>query len=181
MAGNPQAPPVASHSSRCYCESVGFLNPETNADVGFDLATRYQVSSTGQLACSATLRHYTKIGSLKELATHQRPLALEPTFLLILKKDGDKIQGFANLCKDQSKYFVTTHFEMEGLQTIHRLSALTCHKIDGTGNPLFSIVQPSDIDLYIDNLFFMSRSYRRALSKQNCWLAQGTSLALAFI
>ena len=39
--------------------------PETN--LLFDSATRYPVGSKERLACSATLEHYIKIGSVEEL------------------------------------------------------------------------------------------------------------------
>ena len=42
---------------------------ETN--LPFDSATRYLVGSKERLACSATLEHYLKIGSVQEL--HRRP------------------------------------------------------------------------------------------------------------
>ena len=45
---------------------IDWISPlETNRP--FDSATRYPVSSKERLACSATLEHYLKIGSVQEL------------------------------------------------------------------------------------------------------------------
>ena len=62
--------------------------PETNRP--FDSATRYPVGSKERLACSATLEHYLKIGSVQELPPETSD-GLWSTFFPVPKKGTDKM------------------------------------------------------------------------------------------
>ena len=73
--------------------------PETNCP--FNSATRYPVGSKERLACSATLEHYLKIGSVQELPPETSD-GLWSTFFPILKKGTDKMRGCVDLRKPNS-------------------------------------------------------------------------------
>ena len=64
LAGKTQAFRLASQGSVGYAYRLD-LSRECN--LPFDFATRYLVGSKERLACSATLKHYLKIGSVEEL------------------------------------------------------------------------------------------------------------------
>ena len=88
--------------------------PETT--LPFDSTTRYPVGSQEQLACSATLEHYIKIGSVQELPPETSD-GLWSTFFPVLKKGTDKMRGCIDLRRpDEHTWF--EHFKMEGLHTI---------------------------------------------------------------
>ena len=70
--------------------------PETN--LPFDSATRYLASSTERLACSGTLEHYLKIGSVQELPPETSD-GLSSTFFSVPKKGTNKMRGCVHLCK----------------------------------------------------------------------------------
>ena len=91
--------------------------PECN--LPFDSATRYPASSKERLACSATLEHYLKIGSVEELPPETCD-GLWSTFFPVPKKGTDKMRGCVDLRKPNSciRY---EHFQMEGLYTIAHL------------------------------------------------------------
>ena len=91
--------------------------PETN--LPFDSATRYPVGSKERLACSATLEHYLKIGSVQELPPGTSD-GLWSTFFPVPKKGTDKMRGCVDLRKPNSciRY---EHFKMEGLHTAQSL------------------------------------------------------------
>ena len=91
--------------------------PECN--LPFDSATRYPVGSTERLACSATLEHYIKIGSVQELPLETSD-GLSSTFFPVPKKGTDKMRGCVDLKKPNSciRY---EHFKMEGLHVIQQL------------------------------------------------------------
>ena len=61
-----------------------------------DFATRYLVSSKEVLACSATLEHYIKIGSVEELPPETSD-GLWSTFFPVPKKGTDKMRGCIDL------------------------------------------------------------------------------------
>ena len=85
--------------------------PETN--LPFDSATWYPDGSKEQLACSATLEHYIRIGSVKELG-------LWSTFFPVPKKGTGKMRGCIDLRRPNER-IVYKHFKMEGLHTIQQL------------------------------------------------------------
>jgi len=91
--------------------------PETNRP--FDSAIRYPVGSKERLACSATLEHYLKIGSVQELPPETSD-GLWSTFFPVPKKGTDKMRGCVDLRKPNSciRY---EHFKMEGLHTVQQL------------------------------------------------------------
>jgi hypothetical protein len=91
--------------------------PETN--LPFDFATRYPVGSKERLACSATLEHYIKIGSVQELPPETSD-DLWSTFFPIPKKGTDKMRGCIDL-RRPNEHIVYEHFKMEGLHTIQQL------------------------------------------------------------
>ena len=62
----------------------------------FDSASRYPVLSKEQLGCSATLEHYIKIGSIKELPPETTD-GLWSTFFPVPKKRTDKMRGCIDL------------------------------------------------------------------------------------
>ena len=68
--------------------------PECN--LPFGCASRYLVLSKERLACSATLEHYIKIGSVKELPLETTD-GLWSTFSPISKKGTDKMRGCIDL------------------------------------------------------------------------------------
>ena len=68
--------------------------PETN--LPFDSATRYPVGSKERLACSATLEHYIKIGSVEELPPETSD-GLWSTFFPVPKKGTGEMQGCIDL------------------------------------------------------------------------------------
>ena len=76
---------------------IDWISPlETN--LPFDSATRYPVGSEERLACSATLEHYLKIGSVQELPLETSG-SLWSTFFPVPKKGTDKMRGCVDLCK----------------------------------------------------------------------------------
>ena len=89
--------------------------PKTN--LLFDSATRYPVGSKERLACLATLEHYIKIGSVKELPSETSD-GLWSTFFPIPKKGTDKMRGCIDL-RRPSEHIWYKHFKMEGLHAIH--------------------------------------------------------------
>ena len=91
--------------------------PETNRP--FDSATRYPVGSKERLACSATLEHYIKIGSVEELPPETSD-GLWSTFFPVPKKGTDKMRGCIDLRKP-NEHIEYEHFKMEGLHTIQQL------------------------------------------------------------
>ena len=91
--------------------------PETNRP--FDSATRYPVGSKERLACSATLEHYLKIGSVQELPPETSD-GLWSTFFPVPKKGTDKMRGCVDLRKPNS-HIRYEHFKMEGLHTVQQL------------------------------------------------------------
>ena len=93
--------------------------PETN--LPFDCATRYPVGSEERLACSATLEHYLKIGSVQELPLETSD-GLWSTFFPVPKKGTDKMRGRVDLRKPNSQ-IQYEHFEMEGLRTVQSSSS----------------------------------------------------------
>ena len=68
--------------------------PKTN--LPFNSATRYPVGSKEQLACSATLEHYIKIGSVEQLPP-ETSNGLWSTFFPVPKKGTDKMRGCIDL------------------------------------------------------------------------------------
>ena len=97
---------------------IEWISP-LEANLPFDSAARYPVGSKERLACSATLEHYIKIGSIEELPpeTSDGPWW---TFFPVLKKGTDKMQGCIDLCRT-NKHIEYEHFKMEGLHTIQQL------------------------------------------------------------
>ena len=91
--------------------------PECN--LPFDSATRYSVGSKERLACSTTLEHYLKIGSVEELPPETSD-GLWSTVFPEPKKGTDKMRGFVDLRKPHS-CIQYEHFKMEGLHTIPQL------------------------------------------------------------
>ena len=91
--------------------------PETN--LPFDSATRYPVDSKERLACSKTLEHYIKIGSVEELPPETSD-GLWSTFFPVPKKGTDKMRGCVDLRKP-SRCIQYEHFKMEGLHTVQQL------------------------------------------------------------
>ena len=91
--------------------------PETN--LPFDSATRYPVDSKERLACSKTLEHYIKIGSVEELPPETSD-GLWSTFFPVPKKGTDKMRGCIDLRKS-NEHIEYEHFKMEGLHTIQQL------------------------------------------------------------
>jgi hypothetical protein len=88
--------------------------PECN--LPFDSASRYPVLSKERLACSATLEHYIKIGSFKELPPETTD-GLWSTFFPVPKKGTDKMRGCIDL-RRPNQHIWYEHFKMEGLHTI---------------------------------------------------------------
>ena len=88
----------------------------------FDSAARYLVGSKERLACSATLEHYIKIGSVQELPPETSD-GLWSTFFLLPKKGTNKMRDCVDPRKPNSciRY---EHFKMEGLHTNQQL---ICH------------------------------------------------------
>ena len=66
-------------------------------NIPFRLARRYPFDSKEQLACSATLKHYIKIGSIKELPLETTD-GLKSTFFPIPKKGTNKMHGCIDFC-----------------------------------------------------------------------------------
>ena len=91
--------------------------PENNSL--FDSATRYPVDSKERLACSKTLEHYIKIGSVEELPPETSD-GLWSTFFPVPKKGTDKMRGCIDLRKS-NEHIEYEHFKMEGLHTIQQL------------------------------------------------------------
>jgi len=91
--------------------------PENNSP--FDSATRYPVDSKERLACSKTLEHYIKIGSVEELPPETAD-GLWSTFFPVPKKGTDKMRGCIDLRKS-NEHIEYEHFKMEGLHTIQQL------------------------------------------------------------
>ena len=83
--------------------------PECN--LPFDSTTRYQVGSKERLACSATLEHYIKIGSVKELLAETSD-GLWSAFFPVRKEGIGKMQGCVDLCKPNSCIWYE-YFKME--------------------------------------------------------------------
>ena len=75
------------------------LPPECN--LPFDFATRYPLGTKEQLACSATLEHYLKIGSVDELPPETSD-GLWSTFFPVPKKGTGKIRGCVDLRRPKS-------------------------------------------------------------------------------
>ena len=67
----------------------------------FDFATRYPTGSKERLACSATLEHHIKIGSVQELPLETFN-GLRSTFFPIPKKGTGKMRGCVDLRKRTS-------------------------------------------------------------------------------
>ena len=88
--------------------------PKTN--LPFHFATRYPVGSKERLACSTTLEHYIKIGSVQELPVETSD-GLWSTFFPVLKKGTDKMRGCIDL-RTHTECIWYEHFKMEGLHTI---------------------------------------------------------------
>ena len=91
--------------------------PETN--LLFDSTTRDPVGSNERLACSTTLEHYIKIGSVQELPPKTSD-GLWSTFFPVPKKGTGKMWGCIDLRRPNERIWYE-HFEMEGLHTIHQL------------------------------------------------------------
>ena len=68
--------------------------PECN--LPFDSISKYPLPSKERLACSATLEHYIKIGSVKELPPETTD-GLWSTFFPVPKKRTDKMRGCIDL------------------------------------------------------------------------------------
>ena len=73
--------------------------PETNRP--FASAITYPVGSKKRLACSATLEHYLKIGSVQELPPETSD-GHWSTFFPVLKKGTDKMRGCVDLRQPNS-------------------------------------------------------------------------------
>ena len=91
--------------------------PEYN--LPFDPASRYPVLSKERLVCSATLEHYIKIGSVKELPPETTD-GLWSTFFPVPKKGTNKMRGCIDL-RRLNQHIWYKHFKMEGLHTIQQL------------------------------------------------------------
>ena len=70
---------------------IEWISPP-EANLPFDSTTRYLVGSKERLACSATLEHYIKIGSIRELPLETCD-GLWSTFAPVPKKGTDKMWG----------------------------------------------------------------------------------------
>ena len=70
--------------------------PECN--LSFDSATRYPIGSKEQLACSATVEHYIKIGSVQKLPPETSD-GLGLTLFPVPKKRTNKMRGSVDLMK----------------------------------------------------------------------------------
>ena len=68
----------------------------SNCNLPFDSTSRYLVLNKEQLACSATLEHYIKIGSVKELPPETTD-GLWSTFFPVPKKGTNKMRGCIDL------------------------------------------------------------------------------------
>ena len=89
-------------------------SPECNRP--FDSSSRYPADSKERLACTKTLEHYLKIGSVQELSPEVSD-GLWSTFFPVPKKGTDKMRGCIDLRQPNSciRY---EHFKMEGLHTV---------------------------------------------------------------
>ena len=92
-------------------------SPECNRP--FDSSSRYPADSKERLACTKTLEHYLKIGSVQELSPEVSD-GLWSTFFPVPKKGTDKMRGCIDLRQPNSciRY---EHFKMEGLHTVQSL------------------------------------------------------------
>ena len=96
--------------------------PECN--LPFDSASTYPVLSKEQLACSATLEHYIKIGSVKELPPQTTDglwsTFFRSTFSPVPKKGTNKMPRCIDL-RRLNQHIWYEHYKMEGLHTIQQL------------------------------------------------------------
>ena len=85
LAGETQFIPLASQGFRGDANRMDLV--PTN--LPFDFASTYRVDNKERLACSATLKHYIKIGLVKELPSETFD-GLWSTFFLVSKKGTNK-------------------------------------------------------------------------------------------
>ena len=106
----------------------------------FDSASSYPVHSKERLACSATLKHYFEISSVKELPLEVTD-GLWSTFFPVPKKGTNKMRGCIDLCR-LNQHIWYKHFKMEGLRIIQRNDLIM--KVDLSGFHMHFLIGQSD-------------------------------------